>query len=225
MRRELDGYRTAGRDRKLLLDFRKMPMLGDAVGPHAFVALDEQVIELGLAPRAAHAAERIGDDAVGLDQARLQQRNQRQQDAGGIASGGGHEHRFLDLRAIDLRQAVDRGFQQLRRRMVVRVELLVNSGALDAEIGAEIDDLAAGLQQGNGELRGDAVRQGQENDLRLLRQQFGVRFAEAQRLAPGRCANFGNTWARVCPAYWREVTAVSSTCGWDRSSRTNSSPE
>ena len=65
--------------------------------------------------------------------------------------------------------------------MIVTVEFFVNSGILQAEIGAQINDAAAQLQQWNGELRRDPVRQRQEDDVRLLRQHFRVRLAEAQR--------------------------------------------
>ena len=47
----------------------------------------------------------------------------------------------------------------------MRVEFLVNGGALHPEIGAEIDDLATQLQQRHGKFRGDAVGQGQETRL------------------------------------------------------------
>src|SRR5512136_295887 len=67
--------------------------------------------------------------------------------------------------------------------MVVRVEVLVNFGAAQAEVGAEVNDRAACVEQGNRVFGRDAVRQSEENDVRLLRQQLGIWFAEAQ---PGR---------------------------------------
>ena len=54
---------VAGGKRKFLFDFRKVPVLGHAVGPDAFVAFHKQIIQLRLAARAADAAQRIGNDA------------------------------------------------------------------------------------------------------------------------------------------------------------------
>ncbi len=69
--------------------------------------------------------------------------------------------------------------------MVVRIELLVDRGAPDAEIGAQVNDLAAELEQRHGELRRHAVRQRQEHDLRLFGQEFGLGLAEPKRPGPG----------------------------------------
>src|ERR1051325_1646477 len=64
--------------------------------------------------------------------------------------------------------------------MIVAVELLIDSGALDPEIRAQINDLAAELEQRSGELRRDTVRQCQKNNLCRFSQQFGPGFAETQ---------------------------------------------
>jgi hypothetical protein len=139
---------VSGGERKLFLDFRQMPVLRHAVRPDAFVAFAKQVIHLGLAARAAHAAQRIGDDAGRLDQLRHQQRNQRQQDAGRVTARGGDEHRFLDFIAVDFRQTINRLVQQIRRGMVVRVKFLVHLRAPEPEIGAEVNHDAAALSSG-----------------------------------------------------------------------------
>ncbi len=60
------------------------------------------------------------------------------------------------------------------------VKFLVNRGALEPEIRAQINDLAALLQQRNGEFRRDAVRQREKNDLRLFGEQGGVGLGEAE---------------------------------------------
>ena len=96
----------------------------------------------------------------------LQQRDERQQNAGGITARRGDEGGVLDLRAVDFGQAIDRLFEQLGRGMVVPVKFLVSGGVLEPEIGAQINDLATQIEQGRGKFRRDAVRQGQENDLR-----------------------------------------------------------
>ena len=66
--------------------------------------------------------------------------------------------------------------------MVVRVKFFVNLRALEPEVGAQINDHAAGVEQRHGVFGGDAVRQREKNHVGLLRQQFGVRLGEAQRL-------------------------------------------
>ena len=191
MRRELDGDFGSGGERKLFLDFRQMPVLGHAVRPDAFVAFAKQVIHLGLAARAAHAAERIGDDAGRLDQLRHQQRNQRQQNAGRVTARGGDEHRFLDFIPVNFRQTINRLVQQIRRGMVVRVKFLVHRRAPEPEIGAEVNHDAAGVEQRHGVFRRDAVRQREKHHVRLLREQFGVRLGEAQCFRPRVARKFG----------------------------------
>ena len=74
--------------------------------------------------------------------------------------------------------------------MVVGVKVLIHGRALDAEIGAQVNDLAAELEQRHGEFGGDTVRQGQEHDLRLFGQQFGFGFAEAERLGARMMGEF-----------------------------------
>ena len=176
-----------------------MPVLGHAVRPDAFVAFAKQVIHLGLAARAADAAERIGDDAGRLDQPRLQQRNHRQQNAGRITARGGDEQGFLDFVAINFRQTINRLAQQIRRGMVVRVKFLVNRRALEPEIGAQVNHLAARVEQRHGEFGGDAVRQRQKHHLRLLGEQFGLRLGEAQRFGARMTGELGEDLRQRLP--------------------------
>ena len=64
MRREIDDRRLSPEALlKLLLDLREVPVLRHAVGAHALVALGEEVVGLRVAPRAAHAAHAVDDDA------------------------------------------------------------------------------------------------------------------------------------------------------------------
>jgi len=69
------------------------------------------------------------------------------------------------------------------------------------------------------------MRQGQEDDLGLFGQQFGLGLAEVERPGAWQVGEFGKTWATVWPANWRDVTAANSARGWPNSSRTSSSPE
>src|SRR6266498_466796 len=69
--------------------------------------------------------------------------------------------------------------------MIVPVKLPVKGVVLEPKIGAQIDDLAAELEQGDGVLRGDTMGKREENDFGLFREQVGVGFAEAQDLRAG----------------------------------------
>src|SRR5882724_3280780 len=157
VRRELDGDGRTGGEGEFLLDFREVPVFGHGVGPDAFVALDEKIILLDLAARAADAAEGIGDDAGGFDETGAQKRQQGEQNAGGIAAGRRDEHGVFDCGTIDLGQTVNGGGEEIGRGMVVRVEFLIDVGAAEAEIGAEVDDLSALLEEWDCEFRRDAV--------------------------------------------------------------------
>ena len=74
MRGKLDGDRFARGQGEFLFDLGQVSMFGDAVGADAFVAFGIQKRNIGFATGTAHAAEAIGDDAGGLDQAGFQQR-------------------------------------------------------------------------------------------------------------------------------------------------------
>src|SRR6266700_3443397 len=107
MRRELNCHRLACGKGKLLLDFGKVAMFRDAVRPDAFVALDEEIIELRLAASAADASKGVGDNSGRLDQAGFQEWNNGQQNARGIAAWRGNERGIFDLGAIELGQTVN----------------------------------------------------------------------------------------------------------------------
>jgi len=107
----------------------------------------------------------------------------------------------LDLIAVNFRQTIDRLGQQLGRGMVVGVKILVNLRAPEPKIGAEINDHATGLQQRDGKLGGNAVRQRKKHNVGLLGEQVGVGVSEAQRLGARWLANRGKICARVWPAF------------------------
>ena len=87
MRGEIDHHFFTGSQRKLLLDFRKMAMLRDAVGAHGFVALGEEVFDFCRAARAAHAAHAKDANALRLDELPPHQRDERDKDTGRVAAG------------------------------------------------------------------------------------------------------------------------------------------
>jgi hypothetical protein len=126
---------------------------------------------------------------------------------------------------MDFGQAIDRLFEEFGSGMVVAVEGLVGVGAFEPEIGAQINDLATEVKEGRGIFGGDAMRQGEENDLGGLGEQFGLGFAETQGVGERQMGEFRKDGATVWPANWREVTAASSAPGWRSSRRTSSSPE
>src|SRR5438552_4134588 len=72
--------------------------------------------------------------------------------------------------------------KKIGRRMIVGIKLLVSRGALQPEIGAQIDNPATMPKQRNGELSRDAVRQGQENDFRIASEQVRVWFGKTKAL-------------------------------------------
>ena len=181
MRGELDGDRLLRDKGKLLLDLREVAVLRNAVGAHALVALAEEVVDLRLASRPAHAAHGIRDDPRGTDQPGLQQRQGWNQDAGRIAAGRCHERGVADPVAIYLGQSVDGFREELGGGVIVGVEFLVHRGAAETEIRAEINNNLAGGGQRNGELRRDPVGQGEKDHVRLLRQRGGVRLGKAER--------------------------------------------
>ena len=74
--------------------------------------------------------------------------------------------------------------------MVMCVKLFIDRGALDPEIGAQINHFASEAKQRSGKFGGDSVGKREKDHLCLPRQQ-----------------------ARLCPAYCREVTAVNSVWG------------
>jgi len=154
-----------------------------------------------------------------------QKRNQWQQNACRITTRRRDKRRLFDLPAINFRQAINGFLEQLRRGMIVRIKFPVDFRALEPEIGAQINHHTTGFEQRHGVFGGDAVRQRQKNNVRLLGEQIAFGSVKMQGFDLGWLANFGKTCASVCPAFWREVTATNSTWGWHSSNRTSSSPE
>ena len=118
-------------------------MFRHAVGPHAFVAFDKQIIQLRFAPRSTHPAQAIGDYVARFDQLPPKQWNRRQQNAGRITTGAGNEARCPDLFAVNFRQTIDSIDQQLRDAVLVPVKLPVDHGVPDPKIRAQIDHARA----------------------------------------------------------------------------------
>src|SRR5438128_1934649 len=102
-----------------------MPVLRNAVRTDAFIAFNEQIIQLSLAASATDATERIGDDSCRFYQTLFQKRNYRQQNAGGITSRGGNERGLFYFAPIKLWKTVHGPGEQIGRRVFVTIELEV----------------------------------------------------------------------------------------------------
>jgi hypothetical protein len=83
---EGDGDGLAGGEGELLFDFGEVSVFGDAVGADAFVALDVEVVELGVSACATDAAHAGDDDGGWVEEAFFEEGNEGEEDAGRMAS-------------------------------------------------------------------------------------------------------------------------------------------
>ena len=161
---------------ELLADLRVVAMTADAVGPDRLVDLAEVDLELGLAAGAADAALGIDDDVP--DQAGARERRQGEQGGRRVAAGRGDQAGPGEAGAVELGQPVDGGRdgrsgagrrqagtarQERRRRVLEAVPGRVVGRVREPEVGAEIDDDQAALEQAGRDGRRLAVGEGQED--------------------------------------------------------------
>ena len=130
------------------------------------IALAEQQRNGRLAPRSAHAAAGTDHHVLRLQHARLEQGNERQKNAGGIAAGRSHNASPGNLLPAPLRQAVHGFLHQGRIRVGVPVILFVHLRAVQTEIRAQVNHAHAPVHQAAGIGSSHAMRQGQKSDLR-----------------------------------------------------------
>ena len=123
-----------------------MPVLGHSIGPQALVAFGVEVGQISFSACATHATETVGDYAGGLDESRAQQRDNGQEDAGGIATRCGNEPGLANGLTMQLRHTVNGLRQELGRGMCAFVKLFVYGRIVQAEVCGEVDDRAPGLQ-------------------------------------------------------------------------------
>ena len=83
--------------------------------------------------------------------------------------------------------------------MVVSIKLFIHCWALDAEIGAEVDDAGAEFEQRDCKLRSDPVGQSEKNDLRLFCQQNCSWLAETKGLGAGILGKLGENLPKALP--------------------------
>ena len=151
---------AGGLDRQLVLDLRAVAVTLDLVGVD--VLADRGEVD-GVGWRAAGAGDaRLGVDDDVLD--RVAQRRQREDRRGRVAARAGDEVGAGDLLAVQLGQPVDRPRQQLRRR--VRLVPLLVAGAVEPEVGGQVDDLQAAVQHVLHDRRGGLVRVGDDRPRR-----------------------------------------------------------
>ena len=166
-----DGSRPsrAGDPGELLLDLGDVAVAADAVRLHALVDLAEHQVGLGLAAGARHAA--LGIDHEVADEPGARQRGEGEERRGRVAARRPDDRdRGVDERgelgAMELRQAVDRLLEQVRPRVLEAVPARVVGRVAEAEVGALVDDRRAGRDEVRDEVRGRAVREGEEDGVR-----------------------------------------------------------
>ena len=109
-----------------------------------------------------------------------------QDNAGRVAAGRSDQPRLADGVAPEFRAAIHGLRQQRWRRMLVRIEILIDLRAPQPEIGAEVNDPQPFLQQRHGKLRRHAVRQRQKRHFRLPRDIVHFRLGENEFAAAGK---------------------------------------
>src|ERR1051326_3695015 len=157
-----------------------MAMLRHAVGPHAFVTFDKEIIRFRFSTRPAYAAQAVGNDVSRLDQLFAQKRNEWQQNARGITTGTRYQAGAGNFLAINLRQAVDRVGQQVWGGVLVSVKFAVSRGVFDSKIRTQIDHAQSGLQERRRKFNRDAMRKREKRDVRSFANFFRRGLAESQ---------------------------------------------
>jgi hypothetical protein len=102
----------------------------------------------------------------------------------------------LDLFGADFWKRVDGFGEEFGVRVGVIVELGVGFGRTEAEVGAEVDDAEALVEEGFGKGGGDAVRESEESDLGAgLFDEFDIGLDEGEGVGWGDAAEAGELGA------------------------------
>ena len=120
---------------------------------------------LELAPCPADARRGVDDQALRIDQARVDQRLEGKDGGRGIATGGRDCLRAADSLAVELGDAVGETAEQLGRGMGLAVPALVSRGIAEAEVGAEVDEWDFAIEDRGGDPLAVSVRQGGEDEV------------------------------------------------------------
>jgi len=190
VRIELDDRFRAAVQRQLLFDFGDVAMFHQTVRLHALSTLNVQVHLVNLSAGAADATARIHDDVLATDHARLEQRNQRNEDARRITAGRGHE---LSLGFPSGRSQLGQDEARTRKQLgcvVFAVIFLVRGEIGDAKVRAQIDHALPGRHERLGVGRRGPMRQCQKKEIDVARRERrGIGVGELQaaiRTAHGR---------------------------------------
>jgi hypothetical protein len=162
---------------------------------------------------------------VRLDEALADERREREQRGRGIAAGVRDEARPGGRRAEQLRQAVPRAREQLRRGVREAVVLGVGLRVAEAEGAAEIDDAERRVrgEEPRRELRSDLGRRGEERDVALAAEARGLVVAGKKEVRRDRWAEV--LFARRVPASLSDVTKARARLGCDATRRAATAPE
>ncbi len=128
------------------LHFGRMTVVEQPISGKASVHRGEAGRFLCFTAGAADAGGCIDDQAVGLDEARIDKRLQRKDRRGGIATGRGHRLCSADRLAVQLGNAVDEAAKQLWRLVCMAVPALVSRRLVQSEVSAKIDERDAGIE-------------------------------------------------------------------------------
>ena len=172
-------------------------MAGDAGGAEGAVDLTEEERDAGVASGTAGTAHaRDVDGLIEVDERGFEEGNEGQEDAGGVAARAGDEARGLDCFGADFWKRVDGFGEEFGVRVGVIVELGVGFGRTEAEVGAEVDDAEALVEEGFGKGSGDAVREREESDLGAgLFDEFDIGLDEGEGVRWGDAAEAGELGA------------------------------
>ena len=136
--------------------------------------------------RARRAAQGADADLPLPHEPRVAERPEREHGRGRVAPRHRHGAGPLELVAVALDEAVDRGAQELGRGVGVPVPPRPRGLVVEAKVRAEVHDDRPGGSQRAHERRRTAVRQGHEDDLAALEGRRGARRVRDPRVGRGQ---------------------------------------
>mmetsp|Transcript_7003 Transcript_7003/g.24097 ORF Transcript_7003/g.24097 Transcript_7003/m.24097 type:complete len:342 (-) Transcript_7003:1444-2469(-) len=152
---------------QLLLHLWNVTVRGYAVRVHPLRDLAVQVALLRAPSRPAHPALGVDDDVLRQDETGVQQRNQRELNAGGVTARIGHQARRGDLLPLELGQAVH-GFPLQVGCLVRRaVPLRVHVDVLEPKVRRKVHDLLR-LREARDDLLCRPVRKAAKHRIDLI---------------------------------------------------------
>ena len=184
MGRKDDVGLLVGEPGQFLFDFTHVPVgVADVVRRDAIVHFHVEIAQLQAPPGAADARLGVHDDLAGVDGVRFEQRGQSEDHARGIAARIAHEVCCPNAVPVQFGNPVDRRIEQFRRRVWTAVPGRVYIGVVEPEIGTDVHDAHAPLQEGADPVHGHPVRRAETDHVRG----YGGNFIQgSQRSVPVR---------------------------------------